>query len=69
MTNVFMCVHTHFGFSVSVFMKDGIGTDEDEDSDAHGEGPEHLHPLRVTVLLQELRESAPCLPGAYMQTT
>lgn len=49
-------------------MKDGVGTDEDENPDAHGEGPEHLHPLRVTVLLQEPCESARCLLGAYIQT-
>lgn len=50
-------------------MKDGIGTDEDEDPDAHGEGPEHLHPLGVTVLLQEARERARCLLAAYVRTT
>lgn len=35
-----------------------VGTDEDENPDAHGEGPEHLHPLGVPMLLQEPRESA-----------
>lgn len=55
MRNVFMFVHTYFRFSVSVFVKDGVGADEDENADAHGEGPEHLHPLRVPVLRQEPR--------------
>lgn len=67
--SVFMFVRTYFGFSVSVLVKDGVGTDEDENPDAHGEGPEHLHPLRVTVLLQEPCESARRLLAAYIQST
>lgn len=42
-------------------MKNGISTDEDKNPNAHGEGTEHLHPLRVTMLFQEPRESAPSL--------
>lgn len=61
----------YFSFSISVFMKNGVGTDEDENPNAHGEGPEHLHPLRVTMLFQEPRKSAPGLLGGctYMQNT
>lgn len=50
-------------FSVSVFVEDGVGADEDENPDAHGEGAEHLHPLRVAMLFQEPRQSAPRLLG------
>ena len=42
-----------FGLPVPVLVEDGVGADEDEDPDAHGEGPQHLHLLRV--LLEELR--------------
>lgn len=50
-------------------MKNGVSADEDENPNAHGEGPEHLHPLRVTMLLQEPRKSAPSVLGGciYMQ--
>lgn len=50
-------------------MKNGISTDEDENPNAHGEGPEHLHPLRVTMLFQEPRQSSPSLLGGrtYIQ--
>lgn len=64
-----MFVQTYFGFSVSVFMKDGVGTDEDKNADAHGEGPEHLHPFRVAVLLQEACERTRCLLGACIRST
>lgn len=50
-------------------MKDSVGTDEDENPNAHGEGPEHLHPLRVTVLLQEPCEGARRLLGACIHNT
>ena len=53
----------YLSFSVSVFMKNGISTDKDENPNAHGEGPEHLHPLGVTMLLQEPRQKAPGLLG------
>lgn len=53
----------YLGLSVSVFMKNGVRADEDENPDAHSERPEHLHPLRVTMLFQEPRQSAPCLLG------
>lgn len=42
-------------------MKNGISTDEYENPNAHGEGPEHLHPLRVTMLFQESCHNAPSL--------
>lgn len=44
---------TYFSFSVSVFMENCVSADEDENPNAHGEGPEHLHPLRVTMLFQK----------------
>lgn len=44
-------------------MENGVSADEDENPDAHSEGSEHLHPLRVPMLFQEPRQSAPCLLG------
>lgn len=69
---VWICLfQPYLSFSVSVFMKNGISTDEDENPNAHGERPEHLHPLRVTMLFQEPGQSASSLLGgrAYMQNT
>lgn len=61
----------YFSFPVPVFMENGVSADKDEDPNAHGEGPEHLHPLRVAMLLQEPSKSAPSLLGgrAYMHNT
>ena len=53
----------YFGLPVPVLVQDGVCADEDEDADPHGEGPEHLHPLRVAVLVQEARQEPPCRPG------
>lgn len=44
-------------------MENGVSADENENPDAHGEGAEHLHPLRVAMLFQEPRQSAPRLLG------
>lgn len=61
-------LQVYLSFSVSVFVENGVGADEDKNPDAHGEGPEHPHPLRVSVLLQEPRESAPSLLGGLTCT-
>lgn len=44
-------------------MKNGISADKDKNPNAHGERPEHLHPLRVTMLIQEARQSTAGLLG------
>lgn len=51
----------YLSLPVSVFMKDRISTDEDKNPYAHGEGAEHLHPLRVKMSFQKPDQSTTCL--------